>query len=123
MKSHMCGHNCIMIKVYVILHSQVPVSIGQRSEGDCLVKRLFLQNVTHNTNLLHTLGKGSPAILFPRDFIRRNFPELHNGNNIPYLAKTLILRALRLLRTRTFTLKKMDLINVSGWLLQDFFHA
>ncbi|XP_017216951.1 uncharacterized protein LOC108194497 isoform X2 [Daucus carota subsp. sativus] len=67
--------NCSMILHY---HS-LQVSIGRRSEGDCLVKRLFLKNVMHNINLLHTLGKGSPTILFPCDYIRRNFPELHNG--------------------------------------------
>lgn len=45
----------------------------KKSEGDCLVKELFLQDVMENTNLLNSLGKGSPLVLLPPDFAYISF--------------------------------------------------
>ena len=59
----------------------------KKGEGERLVKELFLQDVKHDISLLHSLGKGSAAILLPRDFILGNFPELRDGNNIPLYNK------------------------------------
>ena len=58
-----------------------------KGEGERLVKELFVQDVKHNTNLLHSLGKRSPPILLPCDFFKGNFPDLHNGKNIPLFSK------------------------------------
>nr|XP_017217473.1 PREDICTED: lysine-specific demethylase REF6-like [Daucus carota subsp. sativus] len=69
--------------------SRVPVSMETRNsgleekhkgEGERLVKELFVQDVKHNTNLLHSLRKRSPPILLPCDFFKGNFPDLHNGH-------------------------------------------
>lgn len=59
----------------------------KNGDGEYLVKELFVQDVVHNTNLLHVLGKGSPAILLPLDFIEGKFPKLHDGNTIPLYGK------------------------------------
>lgn len=38
----------------------------KKGEGETLVKELFVQNVVHNNDLLHVLGKGSSIVLLPR---------------------------------------------------------
>ena len=38
----------------------------KKSEGEKLTNELFVQNVIHNNELLHSLGKGSPIALLPQ---------------------------------------------------------
>ncbi|KAJ4839990.1 hypothetical protein Tsubulata_030824 [Turnera subulata] len=38
----------------------------KKSEGEALVKELFVNNIIQNNELLHTLGKGSSVVLLPR---------------------------------------------------------
>lgn len=38
----------------------------KRSEGERLTKKLFVQNIIHNNELLSSLGKGSPVALLPQ---------------------------------------------------------
>ncbi|XP_022770021.1 lysine-specific demethylase REF6-like isoform X2 [Durio zibethinus] len=56
---------------------RVPMSIGakpkssrlkdkNKSEGETLVKKLFVQNLIQNNDLLHILGKGSSVVLLPK---------------------------------------------------------
>uniref|UniRef100_A0A164UND1 JmjC domain-containing protein n=1 Tax=Daucus carota subsp. sativus TaxID=79200 RepID=A0A164UND1_DAUCS len=90
------SHIQLLYDLALSFSSRGPASMETRSsgleekkkgEGERLVKELFLQDVKHDISLLHSLGKGSAAILFPRDFIVGNFPELRDGNNIPLYNK------------------------------------
>ncbi|XP_063938250.1 lysine-specific demethylase REF6-like isoform X2 [Daucus carota subsp. sativus] len=82
------SHIQLLYDLALSFSSRGPASMETRSsgleekkkgEGERLVKELFLQDVKHDISLLHSLGKGSAAILFPRDFIVGNFPELRDG--------------------------------------------
>ncbi|WOH07971.1 hypothetical protein DCAR_0727406 [Daucus carota subsp. sativus] len=90
------SHIQLLYDLALSFSSRGPASMDTRSsgleeknkgEGERLVKELFLQDVKHDISLLHSLGKGSAAILLPRDFILGNFPELRDGNNIPLYNK------------------------------------
>ncbi|XP_063938161.1 lysine-specific demethylase REF6-like [Daucus carota subsp. sativus] len=85
--SPLISHIQLLYDLALSFSSRGPASMETRSsgleekkgEGERLVKELFLQDVKHDISLLHSLGKGSAAILFPRDFIVGNFPELRDG--------------------------------------------
>ena len=55
----------------------------KKGEVESLVMELFVQDVKHNTDMLHSLGKGSPPILLPHDLIKVKFPKFGDCNNIP----------------------------------------
>ncbi|KAK1363231.1 hypothetical protein POM88_038792 [Heracleum sosnowskyi] len=93
------SHNQLLYNIALPSSSRVPMSVEPRSsglkerkngdDGEYLVKELFVQDVMHNTNLLHILGKGSPAILLPLDLIEGKFPRTCDGNTLPLSSKQL----------------------------------
>ncbi|KAK1363230.1 hypothetical protein POM88_038791 [Heracleum sosnowskyi] len=107
------SHNQLLYNIALSSSSRVPMSVEPRSsglkerkngdDGEYLVKELFVQDVMHNTNLLHILGKGSPAILLPLDFIEGKFPRTRDGNTLPLSSKQLDLSC-------TTTSKKQKII-------------
>ncbi|OMP07019.1 hypothetical protein COLO4_07696 [Corchorus olitorius] len=73
----MVSHFQLLYDLAHELCSGVPVSINAKpkssrlknktkSEGETLVKELFVQNLIQNNELLHILGKGSSVVLLPR---------------------------------------------------------
>ncbi|EFH52162.1 hypothetical protein ARALYDRAFT_906087 [Arabidopsis lyrata subsp. lyrata] len=73
----MVSHLQLLYDYALALGSRVPTSINtkprssrlkdkKRSEGERLTKKLFVQNIIHNNELLSSLGKGSPVALLPQ---------------------------------------------------------
>jgi hypothetical protein len=73
----MVSHLQLLYDFVLALGSRVPTSINPkprssrlkdkaRSEGERLTKKLFVQNIIHNNELLSSLGKGSPVALLPQ---------------------------------------------------------
>lgn len=73
----MVSHLQLLYDYALALGSRVPDSIHnkprssrlkdkKKSEGEKLTNELFVQNVIHNNELLHSLGKGSPIALLPQ---------------------------------------------------------
>ncbi|XWS60329.1 hypothetical protein CRYUN_Cryun07bG0026500 [Craigia yunnanensis] len=73
----MVSHFQLLYDLALELCSRVPTSISakpkssrlkdkKRSEGETLVKELFVQNLIQNNDLLHILGKGSSVVLLPK---------------------------------------------------------
>ncbi|XVF49714.1 hypothetical protein PTKIN_Ptkin04bG0035400 [Pterospermum kingtungense] len=73
----MVSHFQLLYDLALELCSRVPMSISakpkssrlkdkNKSEGETLVKELFAQNLIHNNELLHILGKGSPVVLLSK---------------------------------------------------------
>ncbi|XP_015580157.2 lysine-specific demethylase REF6 [Ricinus communis] len=73
----MVSHFQLLYDLALELCTRMPVSISakprssrlkdkQKGEGETLVKEQFVQNVIHNNELLHILGKGSSVVLLPR---------------------------------------------------------
>ncbi|WCJ36194.1 Lysine-specific demethylase REF6 [Euphorbia peplus] len=74
----MVSHFQLLYDLALELCTRIPVSIGtkprssrlkdkQKGEGDTLVKQVFVENVVHNNDLLHKLGKRSSVVLLPRN--------------------------------------------------------
>ncbi|XVE56662.1 hypothetical protein DITRI_Ditri04bG0028800 [Diplodiscus trichospermus] len=73
----MVSHFQLLYDLALELCSRVPMGIGakpkssrlqdkKKSEGETLVKELFVQNLMQNNDLLHILGKGSSVVLLPK---------------------------------------------------------
>ncbi|XWS47847.1 hypothetical protein CRYUN_Cryun13aG0020300 [Craigia yunnanensis] len=73
----MVSHFQLLFDLALELCSRVPMSISakpkssrlkdkKKSEGETLVKELFVQNLIQNNDLLHILGKGSSVVLLPK---------------------------------------------------------
>ncbi|WRX17426.1 JmjC domain - like 5 [Theobroma cacao] len=73
----MVSHFQLLYDLALELCSRVPMSINakpkssrlkdkKKSEGETLVKELFVQNLMQNNELLHILGKGSSVVLLPK---------------------------------------------------------
>ncbi|XVF54611.1 hypothetical protein PTKIN_Ptkin05aG0195700 [Pterospermum kingtungense] len=73
----MVSHYQLLYDLAHELCSRVPMSISAKpkssrlkdkvkSEGETLVKELFVQNLIQNNNLLHILGRGSSVVLLPK---------------------------------------------------------
>ncbi|KAJ0248444.1 Lysine-specific demethylase REF6 [Hirschfeldia incana] len=73
----MVSHLQLLYDYALALGSRVPASIQskprssrlkdkKRSEGEKLTNELFVQNIIHNNELLHSLGKGFPIALLPQ---------------------------------------------------------
>ncbi|KAG2329630.1 hypothetical protein Bca52824_000810 [Brassica carinata] len=73
----MVSHLQLLYDYALALGSRVPASIQtkprssrlkdkNRSEGEKLANELFVQNIIHNNELLHSLGKGFPIGLLPQ---------------------------------------------------------
>ncbi|KAH7528297.1 hypothetical protein FEM48_Zijuj05G0057600 [Ziziphus jujuba var. spinosa] len=73
----MVSHYQLLYDLALALCSRVPASITaeprssrlkdkKKGEGETVVKEQFVQDVIHNNDLLHVLGKGSPIVLLPR---------------------------------------------------------
>ncbi|XVF08775.1 hypothetical protein REPUB_Repub07fG0031900 [Reevesia pubescens] len=73
----MVSHFQLLYDLALELCSRVPMSTSakpkssrlkdkKKSEGETLVKELFVQNLKQNNNLLHILGKGSSVVLLPK---------------------------------------------------------
>ncbi|XVF11617.1 hypothetical protein REPUB_Repub08aG0042700 [Reevesia pubescens] len=73
----MVSHFQLLYDLALELCSRVPMSISakpkssrlkdkKKSEGETLVKELFVQNLIQNNDLLHILGKGSSVVLLPK---------------------------------------------------------
>ncbi|KAJ7956116.1 Lysine-specific demethylase REF6 [Quillaja saponaria] len=73
----MVSHFQLLYDLALALCSRIPVGISaeprssrlkdkKKGEGDTVVKKLFVQNVVNNNDLLHILGKGSSIVLLPR---------------------------------------------------------
>ncbi|XP_022729420.1 lysine-specific demethylase REF6-like [Durio zibethinus] len=73
----MISHFQLLYDLALELCSRVPMSISakpkssrlkdkKKSEGETLVKELFVQNIRQNNDLLHILGKGSSVVLLPK---------------------------------------------------------
>ncbi|XWS37164.1 hypothetical protein CRYUN_Cryun19dG0019300 [Craigia yunnanensis] len=73
----MVSHFQLLYDLALELCSRVPMSISakpkssrlkdkKKSEGETLVKELFVQNLIQNNDLFHILGKGSSVVLLPK---------------------------------------------------------
>ncbi|XWS51349.1 hypothetical protein CRYUN_Cryun12cG0169500 [Craigia yunnanensis] len=73
----MVSHFQLLYDLALELCSRVPMSISakpkstrlkdkKKSEGETLVKELFVQNLIQNNDLLYILGKGSSVVLLPK---------------------------------------------------------
>ncbi|XP_010426332.1 PREDICTED: lysine-specific demethylase REF6-like isoform X1 [Camelina sativa] len=73
----MVSHLQLLYDFALALGSRVPTSINakprssrlkdkKRSEGERLTKKLFVENIIRNNELLSSLGKGSPVALLPQ---------------------------------------------------------
>ncbi|GMJ14010.1 relative of early flowering 6, Jumonji domain-containing protein 12, ETHYLENE INSENSITIVE 6 [Hibiscus trionum] len=73
----MVSHFQLLYDLALELCSRVPTNIiakpkssrlkdKKKSEGETLVKELFVQNLMQNNDLLHILGKGSSVVLLPK---------------------------------------------------------
>ncbi|KAE8721541.1 JMJ705 protein [Hibiscus syriacus] len=73
----MVSHVQLLYDLALELCSRIPMSISakpkssrlkdkKKSEGENLVKELFVQDIIQNNKLLHILGKGSSVVLLPR---------------------------------------------------------
>ncbi|XP_023637886.1 lysine-specific demethylase REF6 [Capsella rubella] len=73
----MVSHLQLLYDFALALGSRVPTSINakprssrlkdkKRSEGERLTKKLFVDNIIRNNELLYSLGKGSPVALLPQ---------------------------------------------------------
>ncbi|KAJ7945767.1 lysine-specific demethylase REF6-like [Quillaja saponaria] len=73
----MVSHFQLLYDLALALCSRIPVRINaeprssrlkdkKKGEGDAVVKKLFVQNLVDNNELLHVLGKGSSVVLLPR---------------------------------------------------------
>ncbi|XP_074381751.1 lysine-specific demethylase JMJ705-like isoform X2 [Apium graveolens] len=92
------SHNQLLYDLAMSLSSRVPMSVEPRNsrleerkkgDGEYLVKELFVQDVVHNTNLLHKLAKGSAVVLLPHNFIEGKFPKSRDSNTIPLYSKNI----------------------------------
>ncbi|KAI3773571.1 hypothetical protein L1987_48101 [Smallanthus sonchifolius] len=81
----MVSHSQLLYDLAVSFSSSVPTSTKPeprstrlkdklKAEGESLVKKAFLQDITENNNLLHVLGKGSSIVLIPEEFLDRRIP-------------------------------------------------
>ncbi|KAL1814610.1 hypothetical protein ACET3Z_017184 [Daucus carota] len=77
----MVSHHQLLYDLALSLSTRVPMTTvpeprssrlkdKKKGEGETLVKELFVHDVMENIELLNTLGKGSPIVLLPRDFIQ-----------------------------------------------------
>ncbi|PWA53050.1 jmjC domain, JmjN domain, Zinc finger, C2H2-like protein [Artemisia annua] len=81
----MVSHTQLLYDLAVSISSIEPISIKPKPrssrlkdklkvEGEALVKRLFLQDIMHNNQLLHTLGKGSSIVLLSEEYLDKRAP-------------------------------------------------
>ncbi|KAI4336265.1 hypothetical protein L6164_014811 [Bauhinia variegata] len=73
----MVSHFQLLYDLALALCSRIPGGISseprssrlkdkRKGEGETVIKELFVQDVLHNNDLLHVLGKGSSIVLLPR---------------------------------------------------------
>ncbi|GJV45033.1 lysine-specific demethylase REF6, partial [Tanacetum coccineum] len=81
----MVSHTQLLYDLAVSISSSEPISVKPKPrssrlkdklkvEGEALVKRLFLQDIMHNNQLLHTLGKGSSIVILPEEYLDKRAP-------------------------------------------------
>lgn len=91
----MVSHSQLLYDLAISFSSSVPTSIKPeprssrlkdklKVEGEASVKRLFLEDMMQNNNLLHNLGKGSAIVILPEEFSDKRNPVKSNGSQFGF---------------------------------------
>ncbi|CAH1419125.1 unnamed protein product [Lactuca virosa] len=91
----MVSHSQLLYDLAISFSSSVPTSIKPeprssrlkdklKVEGEASVKRLFLEDMMQNNNLLHNLGKGSAIVILPEEFSDKRNPVKSNGSRFGF---------------------------------------